>query len=203
MAASLVNALQGIVPDRVPPPVVCDHVNKLPMFFNADLLTMRKQGNESLRCFRIRLENVAAAVETHDTGRTALMMTCLRNNVSGDILYQVDLKLCSKSDVTIEEFISTCEAVSGMMQRGHSVSNPNTVASGRAVREIAIVEEQQNDRNSEIRCYKCGVLGHYASQCGDKKTCYTCGKSGHISRTCPDKRTKSVSKNELKPEIVC
>jgi len=38
----------------------------------------------------------------------------------------------------------------------------------------------------DLRCYKCGGLGHYACDCKKGEVCYKCGKAGHKFYDCKD-----------------
>ena len=40
---------------------------------------------------------------------------------------------------------------------------------------------------SEVKCYSCGVKGHYKSECPKQDACFECGQHGHFARKCPNK----------------
>ena len=44
----------------------------------------------------------------------------------------------------------------------------------------------QGSQHSEVRCFKCKEMGHYASECPINPTiCFNCGHAGHYKRDCP------------------
>jgi len=47
---------------------------------------------------------------------------------------------------------------------------------------------------AEVKCYQCGVFGHYASDCKKGESCYNCGEAGHLSTKCtkPNKAAGKV-----------
>jgi cellular nucleic acid-binding protein len=62
--------------------------------------------------------------------------------------------------------------------------------SGKVCDDNDVVLQYFRMSDSARRCYNCGEIGHYSSQCmkppGDKKNpCYLCGVLGHLAARCP------------------
>lgn len=52
---------------------------------------------------------------------------------------------------------------------------------------------------SELRCHRCGMLGHLAPQCMFKDaTCHRCGKQGHLRKVCRSKPAAQQTGNRPK-----
>jgi Zinc knuckle len=62
-----------------------------------------------------------------------------------------------------------------------------------------------DDRNSQVRCYRCDGIGHFARQCGTsvtrspipntkRVTCYFCSEPGHIAPHCPQRDNRSENR---------
>jgi len=45
----------------------------------------------------------------------------------------------------------------------------------------------------DVKCFKCGTLGHYCNECKKEITCYNCGEASHLSSKCT-KPKKAVGK---------
>ena len=274
VVAALAAALQGMVPERVPPPAVCSRVGQLPQFFKtfekyarslykqdeeawlqilpnyvegevlqivkafgdsvdyaalkgrilrdfvrdskvtgesyAEILGLKMKEGESLRCFYIRLEALAERVESSASGKTALVMSALRNNLSKEVLLQVDLQLCARANVTIEEFINVSEAIARTITLG---------AVGTSEKVRATVQTQNDNvgplRNNrydpaDVICYKCGIKGHSARYCPQnmsnsdrsRKSCFSCNEVGHFARDCPSKNKQTLKNKQNTPNDV-
>ena len=37
---------------------------------------------------------------------------------------------------------------------------------------------------AEVKCYKCGIYGHFANDCKKGDSCYKCGQKGHVVADC-------------------
>lgn len=81
-----------------------------------------------------------------------------------------------------------------------STMNSLTIADRGLLRtgEMRKPENQRNhfkpasrDRNSQSRCFRCGVAGHTAAMCEMNRTqiaCYQCGSKDHLRRDCPQRQ---------------
>lgn len=47
------------------------------------------------------------------------------------------------------------------------------------------LENQPSGKARQMVCYRCGLLGHMAKGCPNKKSCYYCGLPDHIRPDCP------------------
>lgn len=79
---------------------------------------------------------------------------------------------------------SVCDKKNG----NQNCRNPYVVPDGKSKQKF---QQKNNNGKSQsvggaansIKCFKCGVLGHRASEC-TAMTCYKCGKDGHRDNEC-------------------
>jgi len=37
---------------------------------------------------------------------------------------------------------------------------------------------------AEVKCFKCGIVGHFANECRKRDSCFKCGQKGHKAYEC-------------------
>lgn len=64
------------------------------------------------------------------------------------------------------------------------------------------VQKQNRDSGGNMKCFKCGRVGHFIQQCKsstDTRKCFICHKTGHLKYQCP-KREKFVVRQDIRGE---
>lgn len=72
--------------------------------------------------------------------------------------------------------------------KGHGVGKPYNKDKGK--KREAGGGSKPNSTN--VKCYKCGTMGHYVNDCKKDISCHKCGKAGHKAFEC-----KGVAKESL------
>ena len=97
-------------------------------------------------------------------------------------------KLLAEADLTLARAVDIAKGSEAALQGAHALKNGGDPAVGAV--------ESQPKKSGGKPCYRCGKLGHAASQCSFREAvCHNCGKKGHIARVCrggkkPAKRPK-------------
>ncbi|CAI5694547.1 unnamed protein product [Oreochromis niloticus] len=135
-----------------------------------------QEEGESVTMFVASLRKLAEHCEFKDVLNDTLRdrLVCgLRNEAA-------QKKLLTESDLTLEKAINisvTMEMASKEAHALHATDRAHKLDSGKA--------------NAQGPCFRCGKLGHLASDCWCKEMdCNNCGKKGHVARACRNKKSK-------------
>uniref|UniRef100_A0A669DC14 Gypsy retrotransposon integrase-like protein 1 n=1 Tax=Oreochromis niloticus TaxID=8128 RepID=A0A669DC14_ORENI len=135
-----------------------------------------QEEGESVTMFVASLRKLAEHCEFKDVLNDTLRdrLVCgLRNEAA-------QKKLLTESDLTLEKAINisvTMEMASKEAHALHATDRVHKLDSGKA--------------NAQGPCFRCGKLGHLASDCWCKEMdCNNCGKKGHVARACRNKKSK-------------
>nr|XP_024656779.1 uncharacterized protein LOC112432450 [Maylandia zebra] len=135
-----------------------------------------QEEGESVTMFVASLRKLAEHCEFKDVLNDTLRdrLVCgLRNEAA-------QKKLLTESDLTLEKAINisvTMEMASKEAHALHATDRVHKLDNGKA--------------NAQGPCFRCGKLGHLASDCWCKEMdCNNCGKKGHVARACRNKRCK-------------
>lgn len=191
----------------------------------SDLLEAKKQPNESMGCFQIRLEGMVEGLGVDEFGKQALLLKALERNteeciltdikklqiVAGKMnveryveLYREFSKLCiSKSD----NFVAAVEYPPGIVNRdvkpdAKPDSSPDVKPDLSPDEKHDVRSDAGPDGRPAILCYKCNGEGHFARHCSIDNVdivCYACQQPGHVMRQCPS----LTSSNNAVPLLFC
>ena len=167
-----------------------------------DLLTLKKRPNENLRCFLIRLESLTALIETNPNGRRAIILSALRNNISSEVLFHVDLQLCSHPSFTISDFIERSEAVSETLLKQKScVQAAESVQVGEVLGDSFLPSGQSGITSnvSQINGSSCRS-DSAGSSCNGCVEHLLCGERSHFTGDCEGTKGMLPGKGKTKQQ---
>lgn len=169
-----------------------------------DILDLRREPNEDLRCFTIRLEGLAAKLGSDEEGKNALIMNALEKNVPVEILKEIKKQRCMAEETTIDDFVMLSEELMKIFN----------ISDGGGDHKVRIVTRSENTEPvadfpmERGACFNCGVFGHFSRDCSKgKKTnsvkCYKCGGQGHIARNCREGNNSAREEKRERQLPIC
>lgn len=131
------------------------------------LATRKKQNNETMQQYSIAMRQIASA--------TSIDEETLVNYIVDGI----------SIDNSVRSYFASATSLNGLRALISRFNEPKEC--GDNVVRANNNNNFQPNNNSGVRCYHCGDLGHFASNCRKTRrpVCFTCNQEGHFQSRCP------------------
>ncbi|UYV65298.1 hypothetical protein LAZ67_3003857 [Cordylochernes scorpioides] len=98
-------------------------------------------------------------------------------------------KLRMKEDETVDDYLNRAMIIkSKSIQAGDEETEEKLKHRKEEKRQTEIASKAREGwteiRNPNIKCYKCGMMGHISKECRNRMKCFKCGGFGHESTIC-------------------
>lgn len=154
-------------------------------------LTKRKKGrDETYEEYVFAMKALACRGEIRDDSLIKYVINGLYNRDMVNVLAMQEFQ-------DVDDFLNKIRKYEGMIGRNNQVLPERGTSSREGSFKRSYVGSGKT--STEVKCFNCSELGHYASRCPrtqkSRRSCFSCGSDGHLAATCPKKReVKKVNK---------
>ena len=153
----------------------------------SDFFSAKRFPEESLTCFSIRLEALANKItEATEEAKVIMVRSKFVGSLDAEMMRQMNVQLGYRENASLEEIVRLATVLENARPKVAAAMDWPVVASGQPLD----VQSAPRAQTRDIRCFRCGQLGHYKHQCTSRTVdksnvvCYKCDRKGHFAREC-------------------